>query len=1048
MSTISLIANTGIQYYELQEELVIDLNANLMKPLRFLEFECLGKVYLDPVYYFPMHDKYLRRTDLKQAGYLHPVTNELSPEEEINDNMNWLDVDSLLTINRLDVTIGDRRLSALEQIEGKWLPLPYYLRDSSAAVNTPTNWCRVKLNPILEKTTRNQKTYKVILAFDTAGGQLRQDEKPFFQGEASLKYALCGLSTEEIDAMAPDMQKTVVTKLLPLKAYEFCDPNKHPWLNAYLQELLHSTNVQEIPTGSRMKYLVYYAYFICYLHQLRVLPDVKLYNDAGIETISTNLVLDVGNSRTFGLVAEDPLDTSFSKASIIGLRDLDTGSVYAEPFDMRLCFKEEVFGLSVGDDSFKWPSIVRLGKEASRNIYSGEQDLLSTMEFDTSYSSPKRFLWDSSPYTAQWKFVSEKDRVVGPARTVDFEGLMQQFHSDGSFAADPKEMGARSSYSRSSLMTFCFIEILLQVRMQINSVEFRLKNGQESQKREIKRVILTCPTAMSRREQLTLRRCMQEATIVLKRYYSKSYNIPYKAESDTDKVEIIPSVRDLSLKVYNYDDKRNWNYDEATCCQMVYMFGEMRRYLGNTQEFFRTYGRKRNADEFPSLTVASLDIGAGTTDMMICNYKDYGQSITPQPLFWESYQIAGDDLVKRIIIDVILDAPQQGYPEASGVITAKLQSMGCTDVSERMHHFFDDTANMGVIEKRMRKEFMVQVLTPIAHHLLDMLQRGKPEQVLRYEDLFPANKPARSLMDFFASQMGFRFEDLVIRYSPDFLDEIVRRVFEPMMRKWAAIFYTYKCDVVLLAGRPCSLQQIYRLLRRLYPVAPNRLISMNDYRVGAWYPGSSDIGHFKDKKSMVAVGALIAYLAENGKLDSFKINVESLKTHVLPTSEYIGIMNTQTGAVSNILTPDNNGDYKDISAFPICIGGKQLDVEGYPASMMYVLRFNEKRLRESALETVRVRAGLPADTLESNISPDRVADEIDRVKSRIRSKVPLTFRFEREYHEDKEWVRIDSVTDCNRDDLSPSLFELAQQTWAEDNTNWLDTGIFKLHIGF
>lgn len=1047
MKSISFIYNTGIQFYELPDDLLIDLNNNVIKAQRFFEFKFGDKVYLDPAYYFPDRDKYLKRADLLQAGCIDPLTNIID-EESLNQGvMNWLDVESLLTVNRIDVTIGDRKLSALDQLENKWLPMPYLLRDSSGSSTTPSGWCRIKLRLNKEKTTKTIKAYKVILAFDTTCHPSLHKEAPFFQGEPFLMFSLCGISMDDLDLMDEHTRKHILSDIIPLKAYEFCNPKSQPWLNRYLQDVFHSTNLDAFEVGNKMKYLVYYSYLITYLHALNRLPDIKLYNDSEQTPISTNLVLDVGNSRTFGLVAEDPIDTSFSKSAIIKLRDLETGETYPEPFDMRLCFKEENFGLDTNDGMFKWPSVVRLGKEAVRNIYAGEQDLGASGQFDTSYSSPKRFLWDTEPYKSQWKYISERDRIVGPARTVDYDGIMQQFYSDGRFAANPQEMGDRSSYSRSSLMTFCFIEILLQVRQQINSFEFRQNNGDEHLKREIKRVILTCPTAMTREEQRRLRQCMEEASIVLRRYYSKTYNTEYRPENDFSKIEIIPSVRDLSLKADNLDVKRNWNYDEATCCQMVYLYSELRRYLGNADEFFANYGRKRNGEEKHSLTVATLDIGAGTTDIMICNYANGAESIKATPMYWESFKIAGDDLVKRIIVDVLLDSPQAEYPEASGVITARLKAMGAPDVAERMHHFFDDTQNMGVKEKRMRKEFLIQVLQPIAGKLLDKLQKNHEESVLIFDDIFKQNRPAESLLDFFAQQMGYRFEDLTIRYSPKFLNEIIRKVFETHMRKWAALFHTYKCDIVLLSGRPCSLRQIHYLQRRLYPVAPNRLISMNSYRVGAWYPGSTDIGHFKDNKSMVAVGALIAYLAENGKLNQFKLNIDLLKTKVLPTTEYIGVINPQTGTLANILTPDTNGAYKEIAAFPVMLGARQLDVEGYPANMIYVLRFNEKNIRRQATEVAKRKLGLPADTPDNAVAPSTVEMEMETIKLRLRTNTPLKFRLEREYHEDKELVKIDSVEDINRNDISPRMFELALQTWSEDNTNWLDTGIFKLHIG-
>lgn len=1046
MSSISLIYNTGIQYYEVEGGVTIDMNANLMKPLCFYEFKFGDKVYLDPVYYFPTHDKYLRRADLVSGGYLDPVTNVIMSEDEINDAMNWLDVEELLTVNRLDATVGEKKMSALEQLENKWLPMPYFLRDASGTIAEPTNWCRMKLIKDEKRSMKNTRVYRLVLAFDTTEKSSLIKEAPYFQGEPFRNYSLCGLSYDDIGQMDEKQRKHVLSMVLPLKAYEYCNPVAQPWLNRYLQEIFNSSNPNAFEVGSKMKYLVYYVYLITYMHRLGVLPDVKLYNDAGVTSISTNLVLDVGNSRTFGLVAEDPLDSSFSKSAIIQLRDLETGELYKEPFDMRLCFKEEYFGVPTMDGMFRWPSVVRLGKEAVRNIYGGEQDLLSPSQFDTSYSSPKRFLWDTKAYHSQWKYISEKDRIVGPARTVDYYGLMQQFYSDGRFAPDPQKMGDKSSYSRSSLMTFCFIEILLQVRQQINSYEFRFNNGDDFRKRVIKRVILTCPTAMSREEQKILRRCMEEASIVLKRYYDETYDVPYDPASDADKIEIIPSVRDLSLKADNLYLRHSWNYDEATCCQMVYLYSELRRYLGNANEFFASYGKRRNGETKPSVTIGTLDIGAGTTDMMICNYVNEAQSIKPEPLFWESFQIAGDDLVKRIIVDVLLDSPQKDYPEASGIVTAKLKSMGVAGVAERMHHFFSDTQNMGVLEKRMRKEFMIQVLQPVANFLLDNLQKGKQEQAFVFGDIFVENKPSSVLMDFFYKQMGFRFEELVIRYSPKYLNDIIRKVFEAYMRKWAALFHTYKCDIVLLSGRPCSIKQVRDMLRRLYPVAPNRLVSMSNYRVGSWYPGSTDIGHFKDNKSMVAVGALIAYLAENGKLSQFKLNAELLKTKVLPTTEYIGEINSQVGTLDCILTPEVNGAYKEISAFPVSLGAKQFDVEGYPANLLYVLNFNDQTIRKQAEGIAKKKAGLPADAQPDAIAPDKVAAEMETIKFRIRSNAPLRMRLERDYYEDKELVKIDSVEDSDKNEWSPKLFELMLQTWSEDNTNWLDTGIFNLHI--
>ena len=1048
MSKISLIFNSGIQFYELEERLVIDSTSNdrVLDPLYFYEYDENGKIKLEPAYYFPQHRQCVRHQDLVAGRYLQGI--RLANEDDINANINWLDLNEVVKISKLTEKIGDLKKSGLEQIENIWLPIPYYERNLDGGSNAPSNWCRMKLVRLSKDSNDEKIVYKVLLAFDTDARPGQDKYAPYFLGEPFRTYAMCGISHDMVEQMPQAQMEAVLNRLVPLKAFNFCNTDDQPWLNKYLKNVLHCADQSVLPQSNKMKHLAFYTYFISYICRLGILPEVKLFNDEGVKSIDTNLILDIGNSRTFGLVAEDPIDTSFSKSAVVQMRDLETGDVYHDPFDMRLCFKKENFGIDdmVVEDSFRWPSIVRLGKEALRNIYKDNYNLEDDERFDTSCSSPKRYLWDKDKYTYQWKFVSsnKENDGCGNSRIVYYKGVNQNFLDDGTFTPNPKQMGGNSQFSRSSLMTFCFLEILLQVRLQINSYEFRKNNGDEERRREIKRVILTCPTAMTKEEQITLRRCMEDAAIVIKRYYANTYKTPYDREHDTDRIIIIPSLRDLTFNESEYAMRESWSYDEATCCQMVYLYSELRRYLGNTSEFFETYGHIRNDEKKPSLNIATLDIGAGTTDIMICKYNEKALSIQPEPLFWESFKLAGDDLVKRVIVDVMLDAPQAEYPNASGIITAKLQSMGVSDVSQRMNYFFGDNAAMKVVNKRMRKEFLIQVLQPIASLLLEKLRQGQEEHTITFDEIFPGAKPALSLLDFFAEQMGFRFEDIVIRFSPAFLNEIIRRVFEPSMRKWAALFHQYQCDIVLISGRPCSLRQMRQLMQRLYPVSPDRLISMSTYRVGSWYPGSTTIGHFKDNKSMVAVGALIAYLAENGKLPEFRLSTDLLKSKVLPTTDYIGIINTHTGTLDSFLSPKVNEKDKDVTVFPISIGAKQIDIDGYPSCLMYVLELNSGAIKQLAIKRVLKKN---ANLTEGSIPPDILANEIDKITFDIRMATPLTIHFERDFSEDRELITISSITDANRNDVSVDMLKLKLQTWSEESTNWLDTGIFKLRIG-
>lgn len=1064
---ISLISDSGIQFYTLPQEVTIDVAANLIRPQRFFEYQFHKANYLESVIF--VNNEYVKRSSLLGAHYINPETNELTvPEEELNMQLlGPVAQEKVMTVNNINVPLGPKREPALRLLENRWIPLPFFHEGAPGRTYAPSDWCRVMFTPVRkpghtadeeDDFADDNRTYRVTLAFDTTTGPAPDyaamgnnpdtSQAPYFEGQNSRTYALCGVSRSKLEQS--NLSKTKLVHIdstqIPISVLGFCNNSYNPWLNPTLQELFASNDLSVLPEGQKLKYIAYYIYFVSAIHKMGFLPDVKLYNSESYPAINTTLVLDVGNSRTFGLLAEDPLDSSFSNTAILQLRDLGNGALYKEPFDMRLCFKEERFGVEMSE-RFQWPSVVRLGREAITSIYGGgNRSLLDSRQYDTSHSSPKRYLWDEEPFKGEWKFITEKDRVNGPAHSVFYPGLMEQFTSAGVFTPDPRQMGSRCEFSRASLMTFSFIEVLLQARSQANSYDFRLHSGKENQARNITRIILTCPTAMTRHEQIVLRRSMEEASVALRRFYKGTYMEVYDQEKDMERIEIIPSVADLSLDLDNIDRRHSWNYDEATCCQMVYLYSQLRRYLGNTREFFASYGRRRNEEEHPSLTVACVDIGAGTSDLMICNYRDEGMSIEARPLFFESFHTAGDDLVKRIITDVLLENPRVTYPGASGIITAKLIADHCPDVAEKMHHFFGDTANMGVIERRMRKEFNIQVLIPIAYRLLDMLQKGEKQCELTFDDLFTEHRPSQQLLDFFADQMGFRFEELTLTFSPEYLNEIVNRVFEMPLRKWAGIFSDFKADIVLMSGRPCSLPRVKKLMEDLRPVMPNRIVSMSNYRVGAWYPGSTDVGRFSDRKSLVAVGALIAYLASTGRLPMFRLNITQLKKKIQPTSEYIGVMNTRTGAVETMLTPRKNIADIRVSGFPVCFGTKQLDHTGYPSRMMYCLDFNHKVLRAEAGRTIIRNKGLSPDTPVETLPRDMVNDFMETLRLRACANLPLTFSLERDYVSDKESVKITGIIDNEGNSINPLFFNLRLQSRTEHESDWLDSGVFILHI--
>jgi hypothetical protein len=1036
----TLIANSGIQFMKLQLEL--NPNDDVVKALRFFEPYRDNK-RLEFAEYIAEEDVLVSRNKMFDECYL-----DENGEMDKNVIFNVLEMEVVdsdkeaYAINNIDTNIKgskNKEKTALEHFENEWLPLPYFEEKADGRnIFGPTNWARLKLIPKdgrdvgVVKPRRGSHYYDAIVVFDT---KVKYDEDALeypvlYKDDTAKVFSLC-CSKDELLSYVVDRE---------------CS-----WLDDYLIRLVHG-DTQYIDDALEnggvkdiFKYKAYYIYLMYYLQAKDVFPKIKLFMDKETEKINVDIVLDIGNSRTCGLLFEDP---DFTKVKMLELQNYTNPcQVHSDPFDMRLAFRKAEFG-EIGPEyntQFTVPSILRVGEEASWLIFNAQGTEDSSIEKVTNYSSPKRYLWDNEQFKKQWEFIRLKDEPQNPTATIYLKGVSEQFKNDGSLSSTV-DFGVTSSFSRKALMTFVFLEILSQAHRQINSHEFRDKHGIVALPRQTGRIIVTCPTAMTREEQLRLRQCTEDASVALRRFNDDTYETTYDPKTDFSKTEIIPSVRELSFTMENVDDKKHWGYDEATCCQLVFMYAEIaKRYLNNCKEYFDLYGKIRTDlydYDKKSVTIGSIDIGAGTTDLMICAYKydDNAKAVlTPVPLFWESFYYAGDDMLQKIIHQVIIEGhiQKEEYRGATGVIYNHLKDIGATNINEKINNFFGgDTNQMSFRARRMRIDFNTQISMPIALKLLDMTQKQEKDRKMVFDDFFTTKKPSQDILDYFTQYFGFKFEDLQWKFSLDRMNEIIRVTFEPLLKNLSSLLYAYGCDFVLLAGKPASLHKIEELFLKYYPVPPNRMITLNKYRVGRWYPFSDGNGYFEDQKSLVAVGAMIGYRGDiRDSLGNFKLNMELMRKRFMPTSEYFGNFDRNTKTIREMyIAPDNNNNSVRIAGIPVCIGTKQLDTSSYQARALYIFDFNDDKIRTRILENKGVQ------------DPERLAAEIENYKLNIKRNMPLTIRFARDYRTDKEHLFIDSVVDKNRDDISPSYFKLKLQTLSESENYWLDTGEFILEI--
>lgn len=1029
---MNLIANTGVQLITIP----IEINQSDNFKMFFHEWFDIqeNQLKLEIAHYFSEEDLWVKKNDLSQLGYA-TLNNDFKVIEswETIKNDDEFNENSIIPIETEDTKdsgcfqIGVGRIN-WEKFENVWLPMPFFLLNGRQSEFGPTNWCRFKLIPV--ETNGKIRKYNILLAFDTQTSFEDEDfededlnETPVFTNiaERSKDYAICNNE---------------------YKLIAYCSEARNcSWVDKYILKQFHSLEDINDYKGQKPKlnYLAQYIYLIRHIQQANVLPKITLFSNQNVAYGNVDLVIDIGNSRTCAILFDN---SDFTKSSPLELQDFtvpvsnDKLNKYHDSFDMRLAFRKADFGGNFGVENsrqFVYPSMIRLGKEANRLIHKAT-NMNTGVEKTSTFSSPKRFLWDIKPQKQEWEFVQLEGEIAKP---IYIHGISEQLNTDGSLNTDGQG-GVLTRYSRKALMTFAFLEILSQAKMQINSYEQRKHWGNESTPRKIGRIIVTCPTAMSRVEQVALRKCAEDAAIMLDRFFENTYSEIIDEKEIHRRIQVIPSAKKLSSR----EERTEWIYDEATAAQFVFLYAEVKeRYQKNVKDYFEFYGKMRtDLDDYSkkSLTIGSVDIGAGTTDVMIAAYKyddTAGQcTLTPVPLFWESFYKAGDDLLKGLIQHLVIEGKYSP-------IEKKLSSMGKNPV-ELMQPFLGTDVGVSSRNRQLRTDFNLQVSVPIVLYFLELLNQNKVEsQILSFSDIFGNNLPTQAVLNHFKNHFGFEFESLQWQYERKIVSAIVEKTFDSLIGKISSLFSHYACDIVLLSGRPTSLKPLSDLFLKHYAISPNRLKSMNDYRVGRWYPEDKRYpfidgnGKFLNPKSIITTGAVIGHIAENGGLNGFALNLSELKKRLLPTTNYFGKLNENLEFTDTIISPETNRTVVDITSLPFRIGVRQLDIAAYPSRPFYTLDFNEYKIED------RVRG-----RFDDDVDINTIQQEIKKEKDKIRSVMPLRVTIERDMNEDIEVLKLEEITDREGNSVNKNFISLQVQSMSEVENFWLDSGIFSLGV--
>ena len=945
----------------------------------------------------------------------------------------------LMSVNSLSsfrIRQGAETKTGFELLLGKWLPMPMYEKDTTGlSMGYPNGWCRVRIDPAGERKKNGFQSFRFVWAFDTklAGDMVEGLLRPAFLDASTDKkvYSLCN---------RPD--------LLLGRFLNIPDGQNEAPVGDYLVSLFGIDLRQEVT--HKYKFLAYYAYLINYLRLCGAAPEMTLYHREDRQ-IPVDMSIDIGNSRTCAVLFENG---DFTKARMLRLRDMsEPWRTYENAFDMRIVFRRADFGGDITQDKnlFSYPSLVRVGEEAKHLVYKSMSS--AEAERTTSYSSPKRYLWDDHPFQNRWELLVATDDPTNLQvnRQIFIDGFTDYFDDDGTFLDAPKEIDLfalgmnddQCQYSRSSLMNFVMIEVLQQALSYINSSKFRDMHGQIDCRRYLRNIIVTCPTAMPLKEQRVLRMAAKNATLLLAKLTPELPEMTITPDPD----KMIPTDDAEAL------EQRGWLYDEAFASQLVYLYAELaKRYGGRIDQFFQLKGhvRKDMEDqgfEGNSLTIGTIDIGAGTTDVMVPAYGQKGGGrLTPIPLFYDSFYTAGDDIMHNISRDIVLEGPDNKLPTMGSIGSAvavrimqmspkellsipriaetKMYKQTVEDIEhalndveaqrlrnhltqELMHHFFaDDSASMSEHDRICRLDFCTQVSHPMAQFFLELLNQGRPTKVYTYDELFPKEKPSSYLLDHFAYHFGFRFEDLNWRFDPSVVGAIVRDSMESMVKAISVIMYAHNCDILVLSGRPTSLTPLTELFLKYIPIAPNRMVMLNKYRVGRWFPLATEEGYFQEsQKAVVAVGAEVGYLAGTVGFNGLVMDFSRLGKDMKSTARYLGFFDESLQAVRDpFLTPQGStANLKGVSVFPCYIGCKQFNAPRYQARPLFAI-YNHS------------------------------------------SHPQLNIMLQRNYFEDREMIVVEDVSDMSGETVPTSDVEVRLQTLASDGQFWMDKGAFVLKI--
>lgn len=843
-----LIANSGIQFLDVDLDLT-DRNFTDLFNYQFFKRDP-GQDYMD----------IFVRKDI-QEEIQNPTQED---KETLISLLDKVEVKRSEEYRRIDIT------DSLDVFADEWLPIPFFqIKDDKYFCEGPVSWSRLYIKKI-----ENNK-YRLVFAFDTQvykndniNGYILPTPDDVHSG---ARFPLC--------SNFQDLKTFIKTEIVSTWLEQV-------WLNWAEKNNISRAKRQEQYENNKYfvaHYLnVIYALLMLNKHKCESrIPEIKLINfDKNDEKscVNVDLVLDVGNSRTCGLMLENysGCSASFSNVYKLTIRDLShPEQTYDHAFASRIefsipSFNKNYYRALAGYSPFQWPSMVRVGDEAEQ--LSWRQN---GTEGNSGITSPKHYLWSDEPNNNGWilNSVIYPTSTNEPATIPPIADFVQE-NGRATFTNKNSVGVYQPNYSKQSTMTFMICEILAQACSQMNSIYQRKKVAISQRPRRLNSIILTVPPAMPKQEISRYITCVNEAIGIFwkaMKWDKSDFRTSLDFKNPLNNQDVWPPIPKVKV-----------DWDEAICGQVVYLFNELNsKYKGHFEHFLQSVSRSNSKDK---LTLATIDIGGGTSDIVVNEYTIVSdtQVIQPKQLFRESFKTAGDDILLQIIREYVVESIKT-FVKQQDVIKDKEIDDLLTDL------LGPNNIRMDQKDKTLRKHAVAQIFVPLAESIIAAYSKYGTEEfkdisnqsfgkALKYahNDLVVTDSVIQYLSQPLAKLLrkdNFSVLDipLIVDFKKIHNDFSTCRNFDICTKAFsfmAEVIDCYKCDEVILTGRPSTLPGIVSCFRNRLNIPYNRVVSMSTTKMGNWNPFAFK-GVMEDPKTSASVGAMLLNICSQSNMENF-----------------------------------------------------------------------------------------------------------------------------------------------------------------------------------